>query len=270
MGDIESTQHLQIELAGIVLDVTLHDSELAAAFAEPVSEETTAQSPALRVDVFAADESAACTSAGTGVAVEPLQGEGEYDGAFDVDAGRGWIRLTGRRPQEALANALRQLTIRLLLREAALVLHAACVATEGCALIFAGRSGAGKTTICGLCDDGLVLSDDLTVVRRRDGVFQAWGLARTVLEQREQSGMGPFPVRAVFSLVQDTDSFVTRVTAARALPCMLALPAETLAAPGLERHLDLMAELVRSVPCYELHFLPDASAWACVREALQD
>ncbi len=65
-----------------------------------------------------------------------------------------------------------------IVRESGLLLHACGAEREGSALLFTGPSGAGKTTIARLLQEGAgarILSDDRIALRLRDGVLQAHG-----------------------------------------------------------------------------------------------
>ena len=60
-----------------------------------------------------------------------------------------------------------------------LVLHACAVVVDGCAVLFSGFSGAGKTTMARLwrrhCPSVKILSDDRVVLREHRGGLHAWG-----------------------------------------------------------------------------------------------
>ncbi len=70
-------------------------------------------------------------------------------------------------------------------------LHASCVAIDGRAVLIEGRSGAGKSDLAlRLIDRGATLvSDDYTLLRRRDGVLRA-SPPETIQGRIEVRGIG--------------------------------------------------------------------------------
>lgn len=76
-----------------------------------------------------------------------------------------------------LQYPLDQLLMMHALGHRGIVVHAGAAVREGRAVLYAGVSGAGKTTLSRLLDSAgwSVLSDDRVVVRRREGGFAAWG-----------------------------------------------------------------------------------------------
>jgi hypothetical protein len=157
-----------------------------------------------------------------------------------------------------------------LARDGGLELHACGLILRGGALLFCGRSGAGKSTTARLWrrlrPRTPLLSDDRIVLRRRGGGFRAYGTP--------WHGDGGFasprsaPLAAVFFIRHG------RRSRARALP-----PAEAASRlfsrsfpppwdrSAVGRVLDACARVAARVPCFELRFRPDASAIAAAREA---
>lgn len=160
-----------------------------------------------------------------------------------------------------------------LARRDGFVMHACGVELDGGALLFAGVSGAGKTTLARLWAGARarprarVLSDDRLIVRRRGRGFVAFGTP--------WHGSGRYaapdgrPLRAVFFLEQAAASEVRCLTLADATARLFALTFPPLwEATGVARVLDTCAALAARVPCHVLRFRPDASALAAVRAAL--
>ena len=91
----------------------------------------------------------------------------------DFQTGRGTIAVDihGSATQYYLENALRQIVQVLALERDAILMHAAAVAppSRDRVFLFAGRSGAGKSTISGILADvgGTVFSDDLVLLETR-------------------------------------------------------------------------------------------------------
>ena len=196
-----------------------------------------------------------------------LDGHGEYAGGLDLVHRKGWVRLTGSWPADGLANFLRQAALRLVYENGGAVIHGACVVRGDDAYIFFGPSGAGKTTVCGLSEGCEVANDDLTAVLKCGARLQAWGLPRAKRFPSISSRSGPFAIRALFSLAQDTRTFLEPLPAALALARLTALPKQ----PGegqAEQTLRIMAELADAVPCYTLHFTKSRDFWNCIEAEL--
>ncbi|MBT8483476.1 MAG: hypothetical protein HKP36_18035, partial [Myxococcales bacterium] len=74
----------------------------------------------------------------------------------------------------AFENLFRIIACHRLFNEGALVMHSAAFTDGARGFLFCGRSGAGKTTLCGLADalDLEILSDELNAIRPRGGSFE--------------------------------------------------------------------------------------------------
>jgi len=185
----------------------------------------------------------------------PLDGYGEYNGVFDPATDHGFVVLTGSSPAEALANCVRGLCSTLVFSNGGLVLHAACLAKDSHAWLFAGPSGAGKSTICDLSPQHTMASDDLTAVTEHDEGFRAWGLP---------DALGPYEIKGVFVLVQDTENSIVPLTNAKGVAKALALPRGESRPDIIAGTLAILDRLTQHVPVMELHFRKDPSFWECV------
>jgi hypothetical protein len=160
------------------------------------------------------------------------------------------------------------LAARLLGRAGALVLHGAALADGGGAYVFAGHSGAGKSTISGLAESAgaRVLSDDRTILVPEGGGVRAWGTPWHGTYQRGENEARP--LRAIYLLVQSSEDRVVPLRAAVALQeLFVRLIQPTIAPEEVAGSLDALERIVTSVPVAELHFRPTAAAWALARAA---
>ena len=196
-----------------------------------------------------------------------LDGHGEYIGGLDLACRKGWVRLTGQWPAEGLANFLRQAALRLALRQGGAVVHGACIVRRDEAFIFYGPSGAGKTTVCTLSDGFEVANDDLTAILKSGERLEAWGMPRAKRFPALSGRTGPFRIRAVFKLVQDTQTFLEPLPAALALAQLAALPKQ-FSDGQAEQALHVLSDMVKTVPCYALHFTKSRDFWACIETEL--
>lgn len=162
----------------------------------------------------------------------------------------------------AVDSFLRTLLALYLPQHGGVLLHASAVRHEGRGYLFAGRSGAGKTTVARLlADRAEVLSDELVAVRRTPAGWQVFGtpfwgdFARAganlsaslhavyLLRHAKQHHLEPLPRRDALTAI---------------LRCSLQF-AE--GAQVAEWMLSVVSALAREVPTYRLHFLPDAGFW---------
>ena len=180
--------------------------------------------------------------------------------------------LRGRRPSFAAAYPLDELLFQhRLARDGALEIHACGLFVGSRVALFAGQSGAGKSTTARLWRRHraatTILSDDRIVLRPHDGRLFAYGTP--------WHGDGGFarnhrgPLGAVFFL-----KHAARTAARPLAPAAAAAQLMARAFPppwdarGVGKALELCAEAAASVPCFELSFRPDRSAVDAVRELL--
>ena len=182
--------------------------------------------------------------------------------------------LAGEGEQRRLAAPLRypldQILLALALAGEGLIVHAAAVQYGAGALVLAGASGAGKTTISRICAAAgrPVLSDDRVVIRRAPGGWVAWGTP--------WPGEGKFaenrglPLAAVIFLARGDASHLAPLppsAVARRLTPLATIPWFDLAARS--GCLDLLADLAGAVPVHELAFRPDAGAERALAAAFE-
>lgn len=178
----------------------------------------------------------------------------------------------GRPPLHALDFPLDELLFQhRLAREGGMEVHACGVVVDGRAVLFCGRSGAGKTTMARIWRRSrprdLILSDDRVILRERWGRLLAYGTP--------WHGEGGFaspqgrPLGAVF--------FLRHGRGSRLIPLPASLGASRLFARSFPPPWDAMAvgnvlstcaRAVRLAVFSELSFRPDRSAIAPVLAAL--
>jgi hypothetical protein len=161
------------------------------------------------------------------------------------------------------------LVIGVLGRGSGLELHACGIVDGVTGYLFAGQSGAGKSTMARLWmaeRDAIVLSDDRVVVRAEHDGHWMYGTpwhGEAPLASPRRSRLG-----GIFFLRHAARDEVVAVPAADAAARLFACsfpPFHDAAAIAFS--LEFLASLVTHVPCAELRFAPTASVLQCVRRA---
>ena len=161
--------------------------------------------------------------------------------------------------------ALRILHTLLLARQGGLLVHAASAVRNGKAFLFAGVSGAGKTTISRLAPrDVTLLTDEISYLRRNGHGYIAHGtpFAGELAKVGENVQA---PLAALYLLRQGAENAVDPVTGTEAVRAFLesvlffAHDAEL-----VKLVFDSACELVQRVPVYRLTFIPDSRVWEMI------
>jgi len=166
---------------------------------------------------------------------------------------------------------LEVLFVNLLSRGRGVLLHACAVSDNDRGFLFAGTSGAGKSTMADLWKGrtgAAILSDDRIIVREMDGRFWAYGTpwhGDVSICSAER-----VPLDHIFVLRHGEETSVRPLEAPSALTSLFARSFATYWYPeGLDFSLDFLGRVSSVVPCHELEFLPDPTTIDFVR-ALDD
>ncbi len=153
------------------------------------------------------------------------------------------------------------LMISLLSQGKGLLIHSCGIDNSGEGLLFAGSSGAGKSTIARLGKNkkGVnVLNDDRIIVRQEDGEFWIYGTpwpgdAKVCSPEK-------VPLEKILFLKHAENNVIKRIgpvdAASRLIVCSFSTYWDK---KGMEFILKFCTELVQKVPCYEIGFVPDES-----------
>jgi len=157
---------------------------------------------------------------------------------------------------------------RLLAERSALLLHAAAVRFGRELWLFAGQSGAGKSTICRLLDRagvGRVLCDDRVIVQPRPDGWWAWSTPWHGEARFSRPGQGR--LARIFFLQKSPSCLVTDLPFAeglvRLLGCVFSLE---WSAGRIERIMDRGTHLLRQVAAQLLSFTPDEALVQLLRQ----
>jgi len=196
---------------------------------------------------------------------QPAEFAYEFEGAV-VRAQSRKISFDGVRNEYALDSLLRVLLSWKLASRNGFLLHAATVIRNGKAYVFAGRSGAGKSTVASLAPEGSVLTDEISLLRLENGVWRAYGTPFWG-EFRAAGSNTSAPVRGIFRLVQAAEN---RMAALRPLELLRALLPNVLffsaEFEANRRLLEILGQAVETISGYELAFRRDRTFWEVLPE----
>ncbi len=165
-------------------------------------------------------------------------------------------------PYDPLRYPLDQLLlVYYLARRSGLLVHAAAARFGDRALVFPGKSRAGKTTLSRqLVNDPRIelLSDDRIIVRNTNGNFLAFGTPWA-----GEAGIAKntsAPLRSLLFLNHSTENQIEPISPKKALEKLLPIAS----VPWydkllLQDTLNTCEDLLNRVPAYDLHFRPDPS-----------
>lgn len=139
---------------------------------------------------------------------------------------------------------------------------------QGRGHLFAGVSGAGKTTTARLWD-GIatgIVSDDRVIVREHDG--QMWMYGTPWHGEAELSEATRAPLAGVYLLVQADENELREISPAEAVARMFSCSFPPFYdAPSVDFTLNMFGRIVNAVPVRELRFTRDRAAVDLVRGA---
>lgn len=188
---------------------------------------------------------------------------GDFHAELDPALRRGHIRQTAN--QYAIDAAFRILHSLLLARQGGLLVHASSAVRNGRAFLFAGVSGAGKTTISRLAPpDAMLLTDEISYLRREGDTYVAYGtpFAGELAKPGENVHA---PLAALHLLAQGPENKIEPVGEADATRAVLESVLFFAQDTELVGHVfDSVCELVRRVPVRRLTFVPDSRVWELI------
>jgi hypothetical protein len=186
---------------------------------------------------------------------------GDFNAEWNMQSRRGMVWQP--RSPYALDSVLRILHTIILAERGGFLLHAASVIRNGRALIFAGQSGAGKTTICRLAPpDAILLTDEISFVQPSHGTYFAFGTP--FFGELAVPGKNTLaPLEAIYLLEHAAADRVEEVPSRLALTQLLrnvllfAQDSET-----VSRVFAAAFDLLSRVPVRRLRFAPTPRVWS--------
>ena len=192
-----------------------------------------------------------------------LMDRGDFHASYDPVSRTGSIRQNANR--HGLDSVIRIIHSLTLAERSGFLLHAASAVRSDRAFLFAGPSGAGKTTISSLLpEDVHLLTDEISYVRKSAGCWMAFGtpFAGELARPGENRHAG---VEALFLLRHGHENRIRPLNAAAAVRSILRNVLFFADDSFLTRRLfDTVCEFVDSIGVFELSFLPDDRVWSLI------
>lgn len=189
---------------------------------------------------------------------------GDFLAEWNPATRSGTIRQTAN--PYSIDAVLRIVHTLVLAKQGGFLLHSASAVRNGKAFLFAGVSGAGKTTISRLAPaDVTLLTDEISYVRKRGDDYVAFGTPFTG-ELAKLGENTSAPVAALYLLAQGPENRIEPVTAAdagRQLLANLLFFAED--QEMVHWAFQAACDFVDRVPVYRLTFVPDERVWEMIR-----
>jgi hypothetical protein len=188
---------------------------------------------------------------------------GDFRAEWEPGTRRGIIHQTAN--PYSIDAVLRIVHTLVLARQGGFLLHSASAIRNGKAFLFAGVSGAGKTTISRLAPaDATLLTDEISYVRKRDDAYVAFGTPFTG-ELAKLGENASAPVAALYLLAQGPENRIEPVAVADAgrelLANMLFFAEDQ---EMVHWAFQAACDFVHRVPVHRLTFVPDARIWEMI------
>lgn len=152
-----------------------------------------------------------------------------------------------------------------------LFLHAAQIEQDGCGILFTAPSGTGKTTQANLWvrhENARLICNDRTLLRKEGGIWRTYGYP---VDGSTPVRSGKIlPLACVVLLSQAEENRAERLPSGKAIARLMPqLVMDGWSAEARTRGMELLLELLQSIPVYHLACTPDTEAVACLKHQLK-
>lgn len=192
-----------------------------------------------------------------------MMGRGDFQANWNPSEARGTIRQSAN--PYSLNSLLRIVHTLVLAEQGGFLVHASSAVRNGRAFLFAGVSGAGKTTIARLApDDVTLLTDEISYVSRQEDGYYAYGTPFAGDLGRLGENMRA-PLAGLYLLAKGSENKIEPVAIAEAGRALLGNVLFFAREPEMVQSVfNAACDFVCRVPVRRLTFVPDASVWEMI------
>jgi hypothetical protein len=187
----------------------------------------------------------------------------DFHAEWEPASGRGWVRQSAK--PYSIDSVLRIVHTLVLAHQNGFLLHAASAIRNGKAFLFAGVSGAGKTTISRLAPtDVVLLTDEISYVCKQADGYTAFGTP-FIGELAKAGENVSAPVEALYILAKGTENRIEPILPGEAVRSLLANVLFFAREEEFVRVVFHSAfEFVSRIPVLRLTFVPDSRVWELI------
>lgn len=262
---IKKTDNFSLAIADFAIRVNCNHKRLAEIMRERYRDFPAKQSPLFTADIQwegkERKSSLMDTHTGFQEGVLNFSAPG-YQGFINEKSGDGQLRLSSAQPVEDIDYFLRVVFALLAHASDGILMHTAGIVRDGQTHLFFGHSGSGKTTACRVSADKFsILNDDLILLIPQNDKWLAYGTPfwnPTQIKPTNQSA----PVVGMYLLHQAPKVSIQELAPGQATAALISNVPVIPQDPNRSlKLLDILSMLQKSIPVYELNFLPDNSFW---------
>ena len=159
---------------------------------------------------------------------------------------------------------------RQLLKHDGMMLHASTVKFDGKAYLFSGPCGIGKTTHTKLWEenfpDAVVINDDKPALRLIDGMWIAYGTPWCGKDSINKNDSAP--IAGICFLKKGDKNEIRNLEPIESIPLFIGQTVRSLGPKGMNRMLELLDDILRKIPVYELTSIADKDAAMLSKEVM--
>ena len=159
---------------------------------------------------------------------------------------------------------------RKLLKFDGMMLHASTVKLDGKAYLFSGPCGIGKTTHTKLWKENfpnaVVINDDKPALRLIDGVWTAYGTPWCGKDSINKNDSAP--IAGICFLKKGDKNEIRKLEPTESIPMFIEQTVRRLGTKGMNKMLELLDDILRKIPVYELTSIADKDAAVLSKEVM--
>lgn len=153
---------------------------------------------------------------------------------------------------------------RELLNYGGIMLHSSAVAVDGYAYLFSAPCGMGKSTHTQMWQEllgknkAVIINDDKPVIRKIDGEYLAFG---TPFSGKHDISINKgFPIKAICFVCRGDENSIKKLETQNAVTPFLNQTIKPRSIDRYDKLLDIVDDLLNTIPCYQLHCKADVEA----------